>query len=90
MRRAAKRDASEAAIVDALRAVGATVVRTDWCDLTVGFRGRNFALECKTGKGKLTRSQTDLLRTWAGHYDIVRTPEDALAAIGVTTCNTTR
>ena len=84
MRRAAKRDASEAAIVDALRAVGATVVRTDWCDLTVGFRGRNFALECKTGKGKLTRSQTDLLRTWAGHYDIVRTPDEALVAIGAT------
>ena len=84
MRRAAKRDASEAAIVEALRAVGATVVRTDWCDLTVGFRGRNFALEVKTGKGRLTRSQVDLLRTWAGHYVIVRTPDEALVAIGAT------
>ena len=90
MRRAAKRDASEPGIVAALRAAGCSVMHLDRVDLAVGYRDRTYLLEVKTDTGPLTDSQRELLRTWRGHYAIVRTPEDALAAIGVTTCNTTR
>lgn len=48
-RRAAKRDASEPEIVSTLEQCGFTVFRMDQpCDLLVGFRGKNYLVECKT------------------------------------------
>lgn len=91
MRRAAKTDASQAVIVDALRAAGAWVryLREPF-DLLVGYRGRWFVMECKLPLGpkggdrsRLTPAQERDLeeigtraRVW-----IVRTPEDALEAL---------
>lgn len=48
-RRAAKRDSSEPEIVATLEQCGFTVFRmNEPCDLLVGFRGKNFLVECKT------------------------------------------
>ncbi len=50
MRRAAKRDVSEPEIVSALIQCGFSVYRLNQpVDLLVGFRGKNFLVECKTG-----------------------------------------
>lgn len=78
----AKRDENEPDIVVALRKINASVKRLDDIDLLVGWQGRNFLLECKTEKGALTDSQEEMVRTWRGQYEIVRTPEEALRAIG--------
>ncbi len=48
-RRAAKRDASEPEIVTTLEQCGFSVFRlNEPCDLLVGFRGKNYLVECKT------------------------------------------
>ncbi len=97
MRRAAKRDANEWAIVDALRAVGATVLRlndSDCPDLLVGFHGVNFLMETKRPPGKrggtsadgqhLSEGQAAWHAAWGGLRPVVvRTPGEALAVIGV-------
>ena len=74
-----RRDASEAAIVQALRAVGASVWFLSGAgipDLLIRYRGRLYAVECKTAKGKLTKHQSS-------DFPVARTPEQALAIIGV-------
>ena len=63
MRRAAKVDGNQAEIVSALRQVGAEVqslasVGQGVPDLLVGFRSRNFLLECKQAKAKGQRMGT--------------------------------
>lgn len=80
-RYAAKRDESEPQIIEALEAVGACWVKLDLFDLLVQFRGQLFMLECKTGNAKPTKSQRALEALgWPLIY--VRTPEDALQALG--------
>ena len=87
-RYAAKTDANQAEIVQALRDVGASVlvlsrVGQGVADLAVGIRGETFFLEVKTDKGKLTPREQEFMEGWRGHYAIVRTPEEALRAIGL-------
>ncbi len=105
--RAARRDQSEPAIVDALRAAGASVTvigQGDGVpDLLVGFEGRNYLIEvknplgpqggkggggasrpCRGGDGVRTAAQVAWWAAWRGSPPvIVRTPAEALAAIGV-------
>ena len=88
MRWAAKVDLNQAEIVSALRQVGASVlvlsrVGQGCADLAAGIRGETFFLEVKTDKGKLTPREKEFMDEWRGHYAIVRTPEEALRAIGV-------
>ena len=88
MRWAAKTDRNQAEIVAALRQVGASVlvlsrVGQGCADLAAGIRGMTFFLEVKTDKGKLTENEQKFMDEWRGHYAIVRTPEEALRAIGV-------
>ena len=78
----AKRDANEPEIVEALEAVGASVVRLDDVDLVVGFRGVNYLMEIKTDKGKLNKKQAKFFRSWNGQVNIVRTRIQALRLIG--------
>ena len=78
----AKRDENEPEIVEALEAVGASVLRLDDVDLLVGFRGINYLLEVKTPKGKLNKKQQKFFRSWVGQVNIVRTVDDALYRIG--------
>lgn len=105
-KRASRRDDSEPAIVDALRAVGASVTilgQGDGTpDLLVGWREATYLLEVKNplgplggkrgggaslpgqgGDGVLTEDQLAWRAAWRGAPPvIVRTPAEALAAIG--------
>lgn len=82
MRHDARRDVNEPEIVRALEAVGATVKRLHWCDLLVGYRGRNYLIEVKTPDGRLTVEQKAIEQEWRGQYTIARTVNDALQTIG--------
>lgn len=87
--RAARSDANQAGIVEALRTVGATVrslhrVGGGVPDLLVGYRSNNYLLECKTEDGTLTPQQVEFGLTWKGRpMSIVHDEEEALKAIGV-------
>ena len=93
MRRAARVDANHHAIVQCLRSVGAHVeslaaVGGGIPDLLVGFRGRNWLLEVKDGRRppserRLNPAQQAWHAVWAGHVVVVRSPEEALRAIGI-------
>jgi hypothetical protein len=85
MRRAARVDANQQAVVSALRAAGASV----WIiglpvDLLVGFRNHTFLMEVKVGPRKrLTALQKDFFENWVGGTLCrVDGPEAALRAIG--------
>lgn len=84
-RTAAKRDGNEREIIDALKAVGASVqpLSAKGCpDLLVGYRGENILMEVKLPKGKLTDDEQVWHDGWRGQVAIVRTVDDALRAIG--------
>ena len=90
MRRAAKVDANQPEIVDALRAVGASVqdlhkVGGGCPDLLVAYHGFNVLLEVKNldGRNRLGDAQRDWIDKWRGPVVIVHTVNDALGAIGV-------
>ena len=79
MRTAAKRDAIEPDVVDALEKIGATVYRIDEpCDLIVGYRVRNFLIELKSKKGTQTPNQEKFSVGWKGQYRICRSVDEAL------------
>jgi hypothetical protein len=83
VRRAAKRDLAEKAIVDALEAAGALVVRLNWpVDLAVRYRHQTRFMEVKTGKH--LRADQDAQRAFCRLWEVpyVRTPEEALIVIG--------
>ncbi len=81
-RYAKRRDANEAEIIQALRAIGCSVEVLDRpCDLVVGLRSRTYLLEVKGEKGKLTKGQKEFFKTWRGHARVVTTPEEAIRAI---------
>ena len=88
LRYAAKRDANEAEIVEALRKAGCTVEIVDQpCDLLVGRARLNYMLEVKDGAKALSaRRLTDKERkfhaTWTGQIAIVESAEEALRAVG--------
>ena len=96
MRRAARRDENEAAIVAALEAAGATVTRLNEPgvpDLLVGYLGETYLLEV-IGEAKWKKYRADprgltpeQVRWWhgwrGGETRRVRTEWDALEAIGV-------
>ena len=85
---AAKTDSNQAEIVQALRDAYCSVlplhrVGQGCPDLAIGRNGKIWFLEVKTDKGKLTPAEEEFMNSWRGHYAIVRTPEEALRAIGV-------
>ena len=80
-------DSTHNAIVCALRDMGASVtslaaVGLGVPDLVVGWRHQNFLLEVKSEKGQLNLYQKAFHRMWNGQVAVVRTPDDALRAIG--------
>lgn len=93
MRRAAKVDANQADIVNALRMAGCTVqllhaVGKGCPDLLAGKGGVNFLLEVKDGskppsKRKLTDDQVEFRAHWRGQVVTVTNVDEALAAVGV-------
>lgn len=88
MRRAAKVDANQTQIVEALRAAGATVqslasVGDGVPDLLVSRAQRVWCIEVKGPKGTLTPDQIEWIGQWQAPVHIVRTADDALRVIGV-------
>jgi hypothetical protein len=86
MRRAARVDANQTAVVSALRAAGAYI----WIiglpvDLLVGYKGHTFLVEIKNGpKKRLTALQEDFFKNWSGStLARIDGPEAALRMIGV-------
>lgn len=83
------RDANEKAIVDALEAAGATVIRLEPSepglpDLLIGFRGETYLQEVKNpaGRNRVDPDQVRFHRLWKGKpIDVVRSPEESLRAI---------
>ncbi|HXE82907.1 MAG TPA: hypothetical protein VN513_06225 [Gemmatimonadales bacterium] len=82
MRRAARVDATQAAIVDAFRRYGASVdVIGLPVDLAVGYRGRTVLVEVKTQTGKLKPSQQAWLDAYRGAACVVRSEAEAVALV---------
>src|SRR4051794_14236467 len=83
VRRAAKRDASEKAIVEYLRKAGWSVLYLSVAngpDLLIGKHGATVLVECKSGKGKLRPGQAQWGREWKGDPPyVLRTIEEAEA-----------
>jgi hypothetical protein len=81
MRRAAKRDATEGAIVEALERFGCVVVRLSQPgipDLLVRAPdGRVDLVECKAPCGTRTPAQVRFIATW-GVVPLLRSPEEAI------------
>lgn len=88
MRRAAKIDSTHRPIVEALRAVGASVIDLatvgNGCpDLLVGYRGHTWLVEVKSARGKLTPAQKTVHAEWNGFpIAVVKTVEEAWLLIG--------
>lgn len=88
MRRAAKVDANQRAIVKALRSIGATVAVTStvgqgFPDICVGYRGRSILMEVKDGsrppsERKLTPDQKDFHAAWRGEITVVTSATEAI------------
>lgn len=94
MRRAAKTDANQDQVVEALRAAGATVqslaaVGKGVPDLLVGFQGKTLLMEVKDGRKppserRLTEQQFIWHGAWrGGPVAIVDGPDAALRMLGV-------
>jgi hypothetical protein len=92
VRRAAKVDANQPAIVQALRAIGCSVqplhtVGQGCADLLVGYRGRNVILEVKDGAKPpsartLTPDQREWIAAWrGGQVWVVHSVEQAIEAV---------
>jgi Holliday junction resolvase len=89
MRRAARTDANHEAIVEALRAAGASVqslaaVGKGCPDLLVGYRRRNLLMEVKRQRDdrkkapSLTDDQKEWVGAWGGQVVIVMDPAHAV------------
>ena len=94
MRRAAKIDANQEAVVSALRAAGASVqslaaVGKGVPDLLVGYKGKTLLMEIKDGRKppsaqRLTEDQLTWHGAWkGGSLAVVDGPESALRMLGV-------
>ena len=92
MRIAARKDANQDEIVDALRTIGATVqiihqLGQGCPDLLCGYRGANYLLEVKDGakppsKRILTPDEAVWHEMWRGQVDAVKNVKEALQVIG--------
>ena len=94
MRRAARVDANQNEIVDALRNVGASgaitsMVGSGFPDLVIGFRGLNYLIEIKDGskfpsQRKLTDDEQEWHDLWRGTVFVANDINEALSIIGAT------
>ena len=91
MRKAAKIDANQKQIVEALRKAGCSVqslatVGKGYPDLIVGRHGRNFLIEVKDGAKvpsarKLTNDEKRWHDNWQGHVAVVEDVNEALKLV---------
>ncbi len=87
-RRAAYRiDSNQPAIVQALRAIGASVQHLHMVghgcpDILVGFNGINYLFEIKSGpKATFTEDECKWRAEWFGNSFVVTSPEEAIEII---------
>lgn len=83
-RRNPKRDANEREIIEALDQIGCTVTQLSAKgvpDLLVGYRGKNFLIEVKQPKGKLTPDQLEFHAQWMGVIHVVTNPNEAIETV---------
>jgi hypothetical protein len=88
MRKIARTDENQAAIVAELRKAGATVQSLHQLgggvpDILVGIDGKNYLLEIKTRTGRMTPDESEWHRAWRGDVCVVRTPDEALIVTGL-------
>ena len=83
------KDANQDTIVEALEAVGCTVVDAspighDFPDLVVGRHGLTYLIEIKNPKarGKLTKGQRGFFDWWRGQIAQAETIDEALRIVG--------
>lgn len=86
--RAAKVDANQRGIVDALERAGCSVeslarLGNGAPDVLVARAGNMFLLELKTPKGELNERQMRWHSFWKAKVHVVRTVEEAFAAVGL-------
>lgn len=86
MRRAAKVDANQARIVQALRNVGVRVLHLHQLgngipDVLACFRGRNVLLEIKQPGEQINKLQAEFMATWDGEIHVVRSEAEAIGAV---------
>lgn len=92
MRKYGRTDSSQTEIVDALRAIGASVLVMSSLgngapDILCGRAGKNYLLELKRPDGppsgrKLTKQEKEFHAKWAGQICVVSTPREALQFVG--------
>lgn len=93
MRTRAKVDSNQKEVVAVLRKFGASVEHLHTLgkgapDILVGFRNKNYLFEIKDGSKppsaqQLTEDEKLWHMVWAGQVAVVRSPDEALSAIGV-------
>lgn len=91
--RAARTDANQKQIVEAIRKTGASVEVTSsvgkgFPDIVVGFRNKNYLFEIKDpskppSKRDLTPEQRIFHNLWYGHVKVIHTADDAFREMGL-------
>lgn len=76
-------DKNQTEIVKVLKQLGCSVVSLadkghGVPDLLVGFRGRNYLVEVKSEKGKLTPDQETFFQTWKGQTMVFKSSEEVI------------
>ena len=84
MRRAARVDQNQQAIVQGLRDAGCDVAVIKLpVDIVVGYEGRNYLMEVKRPGEPLQFNQHKFLTEWKGQKALVTTLEEALHVVGL-------
>lgn len=84
MRRAARTDDNQEAIVKALRQIGVAVeIIKQPVDLLIHHRGVTSVMEVKNpdGRDELTKDQVEFIARWPGTVHVVRSVEEAMRAV---------
>lgn len=86
--KAARIDANQPVIVEALRKAGVSVQSTagigkGFPDLVCAKGNQVWIIEIKTATGKLTPDQIEFIAAWRGVVHIARSVDDALRIVGV-------
>ena len=84
-------DANQLEIIKALLAIGCTVADTSragegFPDLVVGYRGKNYLIECKDGnkrpsERRLTPAQIRFHKQWRGQIVTVKNADEAISVV---------
>lgn len=82
MRRAAKIDRTQTAIVDALRRIGVSVeIIGKPLDLLACHRGETMLIECKAPGGGFTQAQVEFIGRWPGRIIVARNADEAIREV---------